>query len=132
MKHPFLPKMIDYFEANGRFYIIREMLWEFFSFVEHYGNMNEKQTAFFVAEIATALFELHKNGIPHFDIKLKNIYLDDHGHAILADIGFHIHAETEYVYFGDWCMVGKMILDMMGLDDRSQSRKREWMVICHT
>jgi len=40
-----------------------------------------------LAEVLTAIDEIHKNGVIHRDIKPENILIDENGHAKLSDFG---------------------------------------------
>ena len=49
--------------------------------------MDEASAAKFLAEVLTAIDEIHKNGVIHRDIKPENILIDEFGHAKLSDFG---------------------------------------------
>lgn len=49
--------------------------------------MDEASAAKFLAEVLTAIDEIHKNGVIHRDIKPENILIDENGHAKLSDFG---------------------------------------------
>jgi protein-serine/threonine kinase len=50
-------------------------------------KFSEEKAKFYMAEIALALGELHKNGILFRDLKPENVVLDKDGHARLTDFG---------------------------------------------
>lgn len=50
----------------------------------------EDQAQQYLAEIAMAINELHKEGIVHRDIKLENIVIDEKGHVKLTDYGLSL------------------------------------------
>lgn len=52
-----------------------------------YGYLDEASAAKFLAEVLTAIDEIHKNGVIHRDIKPENILIDENGHAKLSDFG---------------------------------------------
>jgi len=49
--------------------------------------LDEASAAKFLAEVLTAIDEIHKNGVIHRDIKPENILIDEFGHAKLSDFG---------------------------------------------
>jgi serine/threonine protein kinase len=49
--------------------------------------LDEASAAKFLAEVLTAIDEIHKNGVIHRDIKPENILIDENGHAKLSDFG---------------------------------------------
>ncbi|CDW78002.1 protein kinase domain containing protein [Stylonychia lemnae] len=50
-------------------------------------RLSESEARLYLAEILTAIEELHKHGIIHRDIKLDNILLDKDGHIKITDFG---------------------------------------------
>ena len=44
------------------------------------GRFNEKETKFFIAQIAVAFAYLHKNNIVHRDLKPENVMLRENGY----------------------------------------------------
>jgi serine/threonine protein kinase len=49
--------------------------------------LDEATAIKFLAEVLTAIDEIHKNGVIHRDIKPENILIDQYGHAKLSDFG---------------------------------------------
>jgi serine/threonine protein kinase len=49
--------------------------------------LDEATAIKFLAEVLTAIDEIHKNGVIHRDIKPENILIDQDGHARLSDFG---------------------------------------------
>jgi len=49
--------------------------------------LEEENAVKFLAEVLSAIDEIHKNGIIHRDIKPENILVDKDGHAKLSDFG---------------------------------------------
>eukprot|EP01084_Bolivina_argentea_P286181 490897_1 len=50
-------------------------------------TLTEQQMRFYIAELATAINEIHKLGFIHRDIKPDNIYITKSGHVKLGDFG---------------------------------------------
>jgi serine/threonine protein kinase len=55
------------------------------------------ETRDYLAEIVTALKELHSHGIVHMDLKPENILLDADGHIRLADFGISKFVKRAYL-----------------------------------
>lgn len=49
--------------------------------------LHENHAQFYFAEMAAAVFELHKLGYIHRDLKPENFLLDASGHVKLTDFG---------------------------------------------
>lgn len=55
--------------------------------LNQFDYLDEASAVKFLAEVLTAIDEIHKNGVIHRDIKPENILIDEHGHAKLSDFG---------------------------------------------
>ncbi|CAM9512573.1 unnamed protein product [Ectocarpus sp. 8 AP-2014] len=76
-KHPNVVTMQAFFEDQEAYYIVMEMCegGELFHRLADKGHYSEGQAARIMAEVASAVGFLHRNGIVHFDLKPENIML---------------------------------------------------------
>ncbi|CAB1111775.1 unnamed protein product [Ectocarpus sp. CCAP 1310/34] len=76
-KHPNVVTMQAFFEDQEAYYIVMEMCegGELFHRLADKGRYSEGQAARIMAEVASAVGFLHRNGIVHFDLKPENIML---------------------------------------------------------
>ncbi|CAM9389070.1 unnamed protein product [Ectocarpus sp. 4 AP-2014] len=76
-KHPNVVTMQAFFEDHEAYYIVMEMCegGELFHRLADKGRYSEGQAARIMAEVASAVGFLHRNGIVHFDLKPENIML---------------------------------------------------------
>lgn len=88
--HPQIPRLLDYFEEDGNFYLVQEFVdgetlkQEF----ERRGAFNEIEIRKILAEIFPALGFMHDNGVIHRDIKPANIMRrKQDGQLVLIDFG---------------------------------------------
>ncbi|MFZ4729126.1 MAG: pentapeptide repeat-containing protein [Pseudanabaena sp.] len=88
--HPQIPRLLDYFEEDGNFYLVQEFVdgetlkQEF----ERRGIFNEIEIRKILAEIFPALGFMHENGVIHRDIKPANIMRrKQDGQLVLIDFG---------------------------------------------
>ncbi|PZV16024.1 MAG: serine/threonine protein kinase [Pseudanabaena sp.] len=88
--HPQIPRLLDYFEEDGNFYLVQEFVdgetlkQEF----ERRGVFNEIEIRKVLAEIFPALGFMHQNGVIHRDIKPANIMRrKQDGQLVLIDFG---------------------------------------------
>jgi serine/threonine-protein kinase len=88
--HPQIPRLLDYFEEDGNFYLVQEFVdgetlkQEF----ERRGAFNEIEIRKILAEIFPALGFMHENGVIHRDIKPANIMRrKQDGQLVLIDFG---------------------------------------------
>lgn len=88
--HPQIPRLLDYFEEDGNFYLVQEFVdgetlkQEF----ERRGVFSEIEIRKILAEIFPALGFMHENGVIHRDIKPANIMRrKQDGQLVLIDFG---------------------------------------------
>ncbi|MDX2254093.1 MAG: serine/threonine-protein kinase [Pseudanabaenaceae cyanobacterium bins.39] len=88
--HPQIPRLLDYFEEDGNFYLVQEFVdgetlkQEF----ERRGAFSEIEIKKILAEILPALGFMHQNGVIHRDIKPANIMRrKQDGQLVLIDFG---------------------------------------------
>lgn len=87
--HPFIVKLRYAFQNSEYLFLIMDYCpgGDLSEYLEMEGNFSEKRTKIYMAEIITAIEELHKNNIIFRDLKPENIILDAKGHAMLIDFG---------------------------------------------
>ena len=88
--HPQIPRLLDYFEEDGNFYLVQEFVdgetlkQEF----ERRGAFSEIDVRKILTEIFPALGFMHDNGVIHRDIKPANIMRrKQDGQLVLIDFG---------------------------------------------
>lgn len=61
-----------------------------------------------LAELVTAVEQLHKIGVLHRDLKSQNILIDHQGHLMLADFGIAIPLPNNDATKEDWAFLYKI------------------------
>ncbi|CAN1211700.1 Serine/threonine-protein kinase B [Tumidithrix helvetica PCC 7403] len=88
--HPQIPRLVDYFEEEGNFYLVQEYV-EGETLKQEYerrGIFNEIEIRKVLTEILPALGFMHENGVIHRDIKPANIIRrKQDGQLVLIDFG---------------------------------------------
>jgi serine/threonine-protein kinase len=88
--HPQIPQLLDYFEANGEFYLVQEYIRGFTLAreVRRLGRLSEAAVKQFLRELLPLLQYVHNHQVIHRDIKPQNlIRCDDDGRLVLIDFG---------------------------------------------
>uniref|UniRef100_A0A7S1XFZ3 Protein kinase domain-containing protein n=1 Tax=Compsopogon caeruleus TaxID=31354 RepID=A0A7S1XFZ3_9RHOD len=87
--HPFVVECHSGIQTRDAVVLVLEYLsgGDMFDLLKTNGSMNEEQAAFYLAEIAVAIGELHRFHFVLRDLKLENILLDREGHIRLTDFG---------------------------------------------
>lgn len=85
----FVVKTIFSFTENDFHYFVMEYMpnGDFFQLLQHENRLYEAEAKLYLAEIATAINDLHKSGIIHRDIKPQNILISQSGHIKISDFG---------------------------------------------
>ena len=79
LSHPNIVQIFEYFEDNTNFYIVSEFCpgGELFEKISEKGQFSEKDAAFILKQILSAVWYLHQNEIVHRDLRPENILLDN-------------------------------------------------------
>lgn len=87
--HPFIVNCCNFWQDKRHLYIVCDYMpgGELFDISRRYGQLPEKLSQLFIAEIALALDFLHNAGVIYRDLKLENVLLDKDGHVCLTDFG---------------------------------------------
>ena len=91
LEHPNLPKVTDYFEAGGNYYLVMFLVegHDLDSLMEERGKVPfpEKQVMEWMAQVMNAVAYCHARGVIHRDIKPANVIYDRKGRTYLVDFG---------------------------------------------
>lgn len=88
--HGQVPRLLDYFQVQGEFYLVQEYIrgQTLAKEVRQYGPMPEAKVKQFLQEILPVLQYLHAHQVVHRDIKPPNIIrCQDDGRLVLIDFG---------------------------------------------
>lgn len=88
VKSPFIVQLFYSFEDSGKYYTCMEYVdgTDMFSVISK-GSLTIDDIRCYLLELATALHDMHKQGIIYRDLKPENILLDKCGHIKLIDFG---------------------------------------------
>lgn len=135
INHPSIVKLFYSFHDMENINFILEYIpgGEIFFHLSNSHRFNEKDTAFYIAEIAQAIYHLHNvAGVVYRDLKPENVLLNAQGHVVLTDFGLSSMDEVchsilgtpqftapevlkgaEYSYPADWWSMGIMMFDLL-------------------
>lgn len=87
--HPGIVRVFDVFEENSTAYLVMEFLkgQTLGKRVEKTGRLSAAEVTELAIRIATALEEVHKEGLLHRDIKPDNLFLTEDDRVVLIDFG---------------------------------------------
>ncbi|MBE9096902.1 serine/threonine-protein kinase [Tychonema sp. LEGE 07203] len=88
--HPQVPRLLDYFETDGQFYLVQEYVkgLTLKQEVKQSGRFNESDVKNFLLEILSVVQYIHTQGVIHRDIKPANIIRrTQDNHLVLIDFG---------------------------------------------
>mmetsp|Transcript_26958 Transcript_26958/g.12617 ORF Transcript_26958/g.12617 Transcript_26958/m.12617 type:complete len:189 (+) Transcript_26958:188-754(+) len=89
VKHPFIVSLHWAFQTKDKLYLILDYLpaGDLGEALQRERKFSEWKARIYLAEIITAIEELHRRDIIYRDLKPDNIVLDSEGHAMLTDFG---------------------------------------------
>ena len=88
--HAQVPRLLDYFQVNGEFYLVQEYIKgrTLAREVKSRGTLSELEVKRFLVEILPVLDYVHRHNVIHRDIKPPNIIrCQDDGRLVLIDFG---------------------------------------------
>ena len=88
-KHPFIVGLNYAFQTNEKLFLILDYCpgWDLGRVIQKERRFTEERARIYIAEVITALEDLHKRDIIFRDLKPDNVVLDAEGHALLTDFG---------------------------------------------
>lgn len=88
LEHPSVVRMLDWGEDSESLYLVSDLV-DGPSLERVYADAppGDRATAEMAADVFEALDHAHERGVIHRDIKPANILVNDHGHALVADLG---------------------------------------------
>lgn len=87
--HRFVCQLAYAFQTFDCLYLISDFCpgGDLRTILNQHEYLPEAQAVKWLAEILSAIDEIHKNGVIHRDIKPENVLIDGTGHAMLSDFG---------------------------------------------
>ena len=88
--HAQIPRLLDYFQLEGNFYLVQEYVRgrTLAKEIRNRGKLSELEVKHFLREILPVLSYVHENQVIHRDIKPPNIIrCQDDGRLVLIDFG---------------------------------------------
>lgn len=89
LNHPCLPRVIDFFEFDGKVYLVMDFIEgeSLDKLIDRHGRLPEGQVVMWLVQLLEALAVCHDNRILHRDIKPQNIIIRPDGRPVLVDFG---------------------------------------------
>ena len=90
LRHKHIIRLYTWFHDKEKVYLVLEYCCngEVFNKLRDEGTFNEKQTARYINDLASALNYCHSKHVIHRDIKPENLLFDDEDNIKLADFGW--------------------------------------------
>ena len=94
LRHKHIIRLFTWFHDKEKVYLVLEYCCngEVFNKLRDEGTFNEKETARYINDLASALDYCHSKHVIHRDIKPENLLFDDENNIKLADFGWGVHA----------------------------------------
>ncbi|KAF4321159.1 hypothetical protein BBO99_00004157 [Phytophthora kernoviae] len=96
LRHKSILRLYGYFYDSKRVYLIIEYApqGELYKKLTRAGRFSEKQSAWYIQEMARALIYMHSKHVIHRDIKPENLLVGFSGELKIADFGWSVHAPS--------------------------------------
>ncbi|CAH1779539.1 unnamed protein product [Owenia fusiformis] len=96
LRHQHILRLYGYFYDNTRVYLILEYAprGELYKELQKCNRFEEKRTATYIHQLASALQYCHSKKVIHRDIKPENLLLGLRGELKIADFGWSVHAPS--------------------------------------
>ncbi|MCA8920230.1 MAG: serine/threonine protein kinase, partial [Planctomycetes bacterium] len=95
LRHPGIVRIHTAGEANGRPYLLYELLEGSVPLSERLASATQEQRVGWVLEVARAVGHAHTQGVVHRDLKAENVLLDEQGRARVIDFGLAFSEEAD-------------------------------------
>ncbi len=89
LHHPYIVKVLEYFEANNTIYYAMEFVegGNLNEYIEKKNGLPETECVKYAKQIGIALSYMHAHKMLHLDLKPGNVMLRKNGDAVLIDFG---------------------------------------------
>ncbi|OWF56475.1 aurora kinase A-like [Mizuhopecten yessoensis] len=96
LRHPHILRLFQYFHDKTRVYLVLEYApkGELYKELMKVTRFDEKRTATYMFQMASALLYCHSKKVIHRDIKPENLLLGLTGDLKIADFGWSVHAPS--------------------------------------
>ncbi|KIP04586.1 hypothetical protein PHLGIDRAFT_129405 [Phlebiopsis gigantea 11061_1 CR5-6] len=92
---PFLTQLLSSWDDDDNVYFVMRMYHENLLQRLHRGPVSAHDLKIYVAELISALCNVHASGVVHRDIKPENVLISPSGHLALADFGLAFINKTD-------------------------------------
>lgn len=105
LRHPHLVSLLDFFQEGKFVFMILEYAdgGDALRFIQKNGAISESTAKRWLAQVADAVFYMHRMRIAHRDLKLENLLLDWDGSVKLCDFGFVREVTSEQRFSQTYC-----------------------------
>ncbi|KAL5010170.1 hypothetical protein ScPMuIL_012475 [Solemya velum] len=98
LEHPNIIRLYEVMETGNSYYLVLELAHygQFIHYLAARGKLTEKEGAFYLRQMVSAIDHMHSSNIVHRDLKLENFLLDKQNVIKLIDFGLSnvFHGDT--------------------------------------
>eukprot|EP00658_Telonema_sp_P-2_P059087 TRINITY_DN47789_c0_g1_i1.p1 TRINITY_DN47789_c0_g1~~TRINITY_DN47789_c0_g1_i1.p1 ORF type:complete len:139 (-),score=38.86 TRINITY_DN47789_c0_g1_i1:2-418(-) len=97
LDHPAIVKFERYFEDNAAVYILLELCERqtLMELLKSKRRLKQKEVCFYLRQIIEGCQYMREQKVIHRDLKLGNLFLNQHGHVKIGDFGLAARLERE-------------------------------------